>query len=283
MVLSAEPIIYGLIFMYEIRHRYADMAPFLEKLLALEPEKTHYGVQAKYYRFLAEGSLESFHAFEEAVRNVSRTDQCDVRSVQNFEMIVAMVNDDFDTYAQDWAGKWARHYAGHGDWACPMVINDEANQAHLLMERGRTGEAQTIIDKAKTATTRPYTEMSMCIFDRAAFYPKLEFMSGDKEQALHSLETAVPGVLTNDAFPRGAVERSVLLETADLVAPDRVYDLYRDIVEDPVSLVSMETVCANPWIFPNLLRDPRFIQEVRQDGRFVEFLEHYGIIPSTTG
>jgi hypothetical protein len=71
----------------------------------------------------------------------------------------------------------------------------------------------------------------------------------------------------------------VVLETADMVAPDRVFAVYRGIVEDPPSLVSLETVCANPWIYPNLLKDPAFIREVRADGRFVAFLEHYHVLP----
>jgi len=71
-----------------------------------------------------------------------------------------------------------------------------------------------------------------------------------------------------------------LLETADMVAPDRAYARYRDIADDSVSGVSMETICANPWTFPNLLKNPDFIREVREDGRFVEFLEHYGLIPT---
>jgi hypothetical protein len=58
-----------------------------------------------------------------------------------------------------------------------------------------------------------------------------------------------------------------------------VYAVYREIIDDPISLVSMETVCANPWTYPNLLEDPQFVADVRKDGRFVEFLEYYGLIP----
>ncbi len=273
---------YGLTFAYEIGRRYGAMAPFLERLLELEPEKTHYAVQAKYYEFLAKGSLASFQEFEKAVRTVRRTEQCDTRSVQNNEMVVAMVNNEFDAYVKHWLGKWDRHYAGHGDWACPGIINDEANQAHLLLEKGRTAEAEKILKRARESTTRPYTEMSMCIFDRAAFAPKIDYLSGDTLAARREFEEAVPKILTNHAFPRGAVERAVLLQTADLVAPDRVYSIYRQITADPVSLVGMETVCANPWTYPNLLKDPSFIGEVRKDGRFVEFLEHYGLLRKTS-
>lgn len=270
---------YALTFGYEIARRYADMAPFLERLVELEPEKTHYAVQAKYYRFLAEGSLASFHEFESAVRTVARTEKCDVRSVQNHEMIVAMVNGEFDAYSTAWLGKWDRHYAGHGNWACPGIINDEANQAHLLLEHGEVGQARAIIERAKEAASRPYTEMSMCIFDRAAFEPKLDYMSGDSLGARRAFEEAVPKILANNLFPRGAVEKAVLLQTADMVAPDRVYAIYRHVVEAPVSIVGMETVCADPWTYPNLLKDPGFIREVREDGRFVEYLQHYGLLP----
>ena len=105
-------------------------------------------------------------------------------------------------------------------------------------------------------------------------------MSGEPTLARRAFDNAVAQILQNDTFPRGAVEKSVLLETADMVAPDRVYALFREIRDDPISLVSMETVCANPWTYPNLLPDPGFIREVRKDGRFVD--EHYSLIPATT-
>jgi hypothetical protein len=132
-------------------------------------------VQAAYYRFLAEGSLEAFDAFTQAVNTAPRTEQCDVRSVQNKEMIVAMMEGDFDRYAEAWVGKWDRHHRGHGNWACPSQINEEANHAHLLLERGDVEQANAIIQRAKDSTTRPYTESSVCIFDRDAFEPKLEY------------------------------------------------------------------------------------------------------------
>jgi TolB-like protein/tRNA A-37 threonylcarbamoyl transferase component Bud32 len=272
-------LIYGLTFAYEASHRYAEMVPFFEQLLELEPDRTHYLVQAKYYQFLADGSLESFREFENAVRNVELTPQCNVRTVQNLEMVVAMFNDEFDRYTEAWAGKWDSHHRGHGNWACPAQINDEANHAALLQKYGDAELAKTIISRAKNSTVRPYTEMTVCIFDKAAFKPKLDYMSGEPILARSEFEDAVPGILTNDTFPRGAVEKAVLLETADMVAPDRVYSLYREITDAPVSLISMESVCANPWTFPNLISDPRFVEDVRRDGRFVEFLEHYKLIP----
>jgi hypothetical protein len=119
----------------------------------------------------------------------------------------------------------------------------------------------------------------VCIFDRTAYQPKIDYLSGDSIAARRDFEASVPRILANRAFPRGAVERAVLLETADLVAPDRVYEIYRKVVEDPVSIVGMETVCANPWTYPHLLEDPEFVREVRRDGRFVAFLDHHRLIP----
>jgi hypothetical protein len=146
------------------------------------------------------------------------------------------------------------------------------------LDHGDSEEAREIIEKAKVSTMRPYNENSMCIFDRASFFPKLAYMSGDPAEARREFEVAVPKILTNDVFPRGAIERAVLLETADMVAPDRVYSLYKDISGKPASLVRMETICANPWTFPHLIRDPGFVTEVRADGRFTAFLEHYGLL-----
>jgi serine/threonine protein kinase/tetratricopeptide (TPR) repeat protein len=272
-------LVFALTFAYEFDHRYADMVPFFERLLELEPEKTHYGVQARYYAFLADGSLESFRAFEEAVQSAPFTEQCDQRTVQNRDMVVAMFNDDFPTYIDDFEGKWDRHHANHGNWSCPAILNEEANIAYQLIQHGEGERAEAIISTARESTTRPYNENSVCIFDKAAYAPKLDFMNGDPETARREFDESVPRIMNNDAYPRGAVERAVLLQTADMVAPDRVYSLYREIVEKPNSLVSMETICADPWTYPNLLRDPRFVAEVREDGRFVAFLEHYGLLP----
>jgi len=268
-----------LTFGYEFSHRYADMVPFLERLQRLEPEETHLAVEAAYYRFLAEGSMETYRAFEKAVRTVPITEECDVRSVKNLEMVVAMFDGQFDQYDADWKGKWDAHHRGHGNWMCPAQVNDELNHARLCQEYGDPQEVEPILAMARASTSRPYQEMTFCIFKRAAFMPKLDYLSGHPEAARREFEDAVPGILDNDAFPQGPVERSVLLQTADLVAPDRVYTIYRQIVEKPVAFVSLETICADPWTYPNLIRDPRFIAEVRKDGRFVEFLEHFGIIP----
>jgi len=271
---------YGLTLAYEMSRQYAKMPAFFDRLLVLEPEKTHYAVHARYYQFLSDGTLTSFHALEEAVRNVRKTERCDIRSVQDREMVVALVNRDFDRYARNWEGKWDRHHRGHGDWACPAQLNEEANHAMLLLTRGDVDLARKIVAKARSESAKPITVKSgMCIFDREAFTPKLDFLDGNKLRARADFDRSVMKILANQEVPRGAIEQAVLLETADMVAPDQVYALYREIVGKPLSLLGLEVVCANPWTYPNLLKDPRFIAEVRRDGRFVQFLETYGIIP----
>jgi len=271
-------IIYSLTFGYELTRQYNKMPPFFEKLLEIEPEKTHYKVNAKYFQFLADGSLASFREFEDAVKTVEHTKVYDERSVENNEMVVAMVNNEIEQYATLWEGKWVEHYRGHGNWSCPMIINDEANQAYFLMNQGKNAEAAAFIEKVKSATSRPVNEKSLCTFDKAVYEPKLFYLSGDSSKARKAFETTTMSVLKNNKFPRGAVEKSVLLQTADMVAPDKVYDIYKEVSGDPVSFISMEVVCANPWTYPNLLKDSRFIKEVRKDGRFLKFLEHYGLL-----
>ena len=271
-------VIYGLTFGYELKRDYKKMVPFLEKLLKLEPEKTHYEVQAKYYRFLSEGTLESFLAFEQAVKTVRKTDMYDERSVENNEMTVAMVNNEFDKYAKAWTGKWASHYAGHGNWSCPLIINEDVNHAHYLVDHGYKSQADEILAEAKNAIHRPVNEMSICIFDKAVYEPKLFYLTGDSAGARKLFEENVVKVLKNDRFPRGAVEKSVLLQSADMVAPDRVYAIYKEIAVDPIAFISLEVICANPWTYPNLIKDPNFVSDIRKDGRFVKFLEHYSLL-----
>ncbi len=270
---------------YDMSRQYEKIPPLLELLLELEPEKTHYKVEAAYFQFLADGSLESFHAFEDAVQRVERTEKCDTRTVQDNQAVVAMVNGDFESYFNYWTGTWDRHHASHGNWSCPMILNDETNQARLLIEYGNEKLAAEIIETAKTSATRPINENSVCIFDKQVLEPKLDFLSGDSLQARRKFETMVSKVMQNNKFPRGAVEKMVLLQTADMVAPDRVYDIYQEVMNAPVSIVGMEKICADPFTYPNLLKHPKFLAEVRQDGRFVGFLEHYdlhrrGLIPA---
>lgn len=197
---------YFLSFAYEVTHRYDKLVPLLKQFLETEPDATHYNIQAKYYQFLIDGSLESFQAFEQSVRTVERTPRCDERTVQNNEMVVAMINNQFDAYAEAWMGKWDQHNKGHGNWSCPAQLNEEANHAHLLMQYGDPKKAEEIIVYAKTSTTRPIDERSVCIFDKDVFIPKLEFMSGDKQLAKNEFHEVLPRVLKNKSFPRGVIE-----------------------------------------------------------------------------
>jgi TolB-like protein len=264
---------------YEFTRQHEKIVPFLERLLKLEPERTHYGVQAKYYQFLADGSLNAYKDFEEAVRTVEKTDECDVRTVQNNEMVVAMFNDEFADYAEALKGKWNYHHRDHGNWSCPMILNEEANHAKLIIQHGENHDlAHDMIHEIRNSTSRPVDENSLCIFNKAVYEPKLDIMEGDSATARRKFDEIILEVIQNEKFPRGAVERVILLQTADMVAPDRVYSIYRQVSSAPISLIGMETICADPWTYPNLIRDPQFIAEVKEDGRFTEFLEQYGFL-----
>lgn len=92
------------------------------------------------------------------------------------------------------------------------------------------------------------------------------------------IEDVAMTALQNKSFPTGAVERSVLLQAIDLIEPEKVFYYYEQIVKNTVSMTSFESICADPWNYPNLIKDPRFIAEVKQDGRFVEFLKVHGFL-----
>jgi len=274
-------VIYFLTFAYELTHRYKDMVPFLERLMELEPENTNYLLQSKYYQFLADGKLESFKVYENVVKKADKKVKSDNRNIVNHDMVVAMFNDDYNSYTEAWKGNWDQHHKGHGNWSCPLQINDETNQANLMIKNGNANLALEIIERSKQTKDMPYNKDAFCIFNKSTYNPKLDYMSGKIELAKKEFEDIIPEILNNNSFPRGAVERSVLLETADLVAPDRVYSIYKQVTANPISLVSMETICANPWIYPNLIKDPGFINEVKEDGRFMDFLLHYNLIPQS--
>ena len=63
-----------------------------------------------------------------------------------------------------------------------------------------------------------------------------------------------------------------------MVAPDLSFKIYRDIQNDPMRQVTFESVCANPWTYPNLIKDSQFQKEILTDGRFIEFLESFDFI-----
>lgn len=43
-------------------------------------------------------------------------------------------------------------------------------------------------------------------------------------------------------------------------------------------MTRFESICADPWNYPNLLRHLDFQNEIIEDGRFVTFLEKYGFM-----
>ena len=61
-----------------------------------------------------------------------------------------------------------------------------------------------------------------------------------------------------------------------LILPEEVYCYYEQVVKHTISMTSFESTCADPWNYPNLLKNPQFIAEIRQNGRFVEFLQANG-------
>lgn len=263
---------------YTYSREYEKLIPLIDSYYKEDPEKTHHEVEMKYYQFLIDGKISSFEALENSIANLQITERCNLRIVKNNKMVVAMFNQDFNAYVDNWLGTWDSHHKDHGNWSCPQIINDELNQANLMLKNNRAEEAQAIIFEAIEAVERPINEKSMCVYNKAVYDPKLDYLSGNKELAKEKFYKDLPRVMNLTKYPRGPVERSVLLETADMVVPEDVYNIYKQIISKPSSLVGLETVCANPWMYPNLLKDENFIAEVKQDGRFVEFLKINNII-----
>jgi len=257
---------------------FAEMGPLYAQLAVLDPEKTNFLIEEKYYQFLADGSLDSFQQYESALSTVEKTEKCNLSAWRNGNMTCAMVKGKFEQYASEWKDQWQAHYDGHGDWVCPIQINDEANHAALILREGDTETAHDIIEKAFHEITLPIDENSGCIIETALIIPKLHHVKGDFETAEEEFDVAMMTLSQSEGGFRGIYEKLVLLEAADMVVPDRVYELYSDLRKEPMRLVSMEFICANPWVFPNLLKNEDFQKEIREDGRFVEFLEHYEFI-----
>lgn len=258
---------------YGYFQEYEKLVKLYREFLIQDPEKTHYEVEIKYYEFLINGSIESFKELENSISSIRLTDRCDLEIVKENKMVVAMFNNDYENYATNWIGKWDRHHADHGNWSCPAIINDELNQANLMMQNNKFSEAEKIINKAINTIEKPINEKSQCVFNTRVYKPKLTFLLGDKLLARAKFDAIITDVMNLNKFPRGLVERKVLLETADLIAPDVVYSIYKQVTSKELSMVSLETVCANPWKYPNLLKDPNFQKEVKEDGRFVDFLK----------
>jgi len=267
--------ILDLIRTYEISRKYQEMVPLYQQLAVLEPEKTNFLIEAKYYQFMSDGSLESFKAFEDSLVNVQKTEKCNLSTWQNGNMTCAMIRGEFDKYSEEWKAKWQAHYEGHGDWVCPVQINEEANHAALMLREGDPELAREVTAKALHEITLPIKENSGCLVDTALIMPKLHLLSGNPELAREEFDKALIKINQKEESFRKMWEKMMLLEAADIVAPDRVFAIYQELANEPTGIVSLELICTNPWSFSSLVNDPQFQSEVRKDGRFVNFLEHY--------
>ncbi|MBO3697661.1 hypothetical protein [Roseivirga sp. E12] len=275
------PISFQLTFAYEVLGEYEKMVPILEKLAKYYPKEKHYLVDAKYYQFLKDGKLSSFNDFKATLESTTTEFPWDERAVKNKEMVVAMFNNEFEKYHDKWEGHMASHTAdGHNGWVCPMVANDNLNQARLMLTMGDPTEGQKMLNEVESIVLKPINLYSVCTFDPDIYLPKLDFLKGDTELAKQKLDEVVLRVIKNKSFPTGAVERAVLVQASDMIDPDKVYTYYKQVTDNSVSFISFEAICAEPWTYPNLIKDPRFQEEIRKDGRFVEFLSTFGFLKS---
>lgn len=257
---------------YQYGRHYEKLIPMLEQLYKEAPSKTHILVEIKYYQFLLDGKIASFNALKETIENLEITESCNLTIVKDNKMVVAMFNNNFENYIQNWMGTWDDHYKDHGNWSCPAIVNDELNKASLMLSHGKQTEAGKIIASALEYKGRPINEQSVCVYNKSVYEPKLDYLLGNTELALEKFHNEIPRVMNLQKFPRAAVEREVLLQTADMVAPDEVYTIYKQVIEIPFSMVGLETICANPWTYPNLIKNKNFQKEIVSDGRFVDFL-----------
>ncbi|HSH10101.1 MAG TPA: tetratricopeptide repeat protein, partial [Oceanipulchritudo sp.] len=276
-----EPIIfYYLTSSLHDTGQYQKLIPIYERALAKYPERKHYLLNKLYYEFLTSGKLEAFQAYEIALRETEITEGCDPAAWRNGRMTMAMLNGEFEAYAQDWHTKWEDHHRGHGDWVCPLQVNEEANHAALLLVNGKDAEAGEIIRESFANIHLPPNPLATCTFDTEMIRPKLLYMSDDPEKAREDLRYAMNKLNNKPDSLLKYIEKSVLLEAADLIAPQLAYSIFKDIQNDPIRMATLETVCATPWTYPQLLANPDFQQDIRADGRFVAFLEHYGFLGS---
>jgi len=242
------------------------------------PDRGDYLVESKYYQFLVDGSLASFETYEMALNTVQQSDNCNPAVWRQGRMTVAMLRQDFETYAEHWHQEWEAHHWGHGDWVCPLQTNEEANHAAMLLGMGENDAARDILNKAAVQVEMPINPMAQCAFNPAVIKPKLHFLTGERDAARQDLQNALHQLEQKDPYFRKFVEKGVLLEAAEMVAPDLSFKIYRDIQNDPMRQVTFESVCANPWTYPNLIKDSQFQKEILTDGRFIEFLESFDFI-----
>lgn len=266
---------------YEMRGDYYKLIPLIKGLAENYPDEKHYLVEAKYFEFMRSGQLSDFEAFEKMINSVETEFPWDERAIKNKEMVVAMFNNEFIDYHSKWEGNYAAHTNnGHGGWVCPMVANDNINHARVMLEKGDPKEAQQMITRVGEIVLKPINRNSVCVFDPEVYLPKLDYLKGNKELAKEKLVAVTPRILNNTSFPTAGVERSVLLQAADLISPESVFQYYELIVKNSVSFSTFESICADPWTYPNLINDPKFIAEIMSDGRFVEFLKSFGFLKS---
>lgn len=193
-------------------------------------------------------------------------------------MTVAMLNGEFDAYADNFRIEWEKHHRDHGDWVCPMQVNAEANHAALLLVQGRSSEASQIIEESFKNIHLPPNPLAACTFDTETVRPKLHHMNDNPQQAKADLQYALRKLADKPESLLEYIEKGVLREAADLIDPDLAYTIFRDISNDPIQRASLEVICANPWSYPHLVRHPEFQKTVIADGRFVAFLERYGFL-----
>lgn len=260
--------------------QYARLVPIFTEALERHPERKHYALDSLYYEFLATGDLATFHRYERALSELEITAGCNPSAWRHGRMTVAMLSGEFDAYADNWRIEWEEHHRDHGDWVCPLQVNEEANHAALLFAQGRSEEAMEIIEQSFGNIELPPNPLASCTFDPEMIRPKLYYMTDNPEKALEDLQYALRKLAEKPDSLLKYVEKGVLLEAADLIAPELAYSIYKDIANDPIRKASLEIICANPWTYPHLLEDPEFRKDVLADGRFVEFLRHYGFLAS---
>ncbi|GEM_PF-2040278 len=271
-------ISFQLTFAYEIMGEYEKMVPVLEKLAKYYPEEKHYAVEAKYYQFLSDGKLSSFNDFKATIENTTTEFPWDERAVKNKAMVVAMFDRKFEDYHNKWHGHMAAHTASHNGWVCPMVANDNLNEARLVMTMGSKQMGRQMLQQVEDIVLRPINLYSVCTFNPDVYLPKLDFLKGNEKLARQKLDEVALKVIQNKSFPTGAVERAILVQAADMISADKAYSYYKQVTDNTISFVSFESICADPWTFPNLIKDPRFQEEIKADGRFVDFLDSFGLL-----
>lgn len=272
-----EPFVFGsLISNLHDTAQYSRLIPIYDRALKRFPERSHYILEKLYYTFLVSGSIDDFRAYEKALQEIPITESCDPASWRRGRMTVAMLNGEFDAYAEDWKIKWENHHRGHGDWVCPLQVNEEANHAALLLLQGRESEAQEILTESFHNITLPTNPLAACTFDTAMIRPKLHYMMNNRQAARDDLDYAIRKLESKPDSLLKFIEKAVLVEAADMIAPDLAYSLFLDIQQDTIRMVTLEIVCANPWSYPHLMDNPKFQKQVLADGRYVEFLRTFG-------